>query len=143
MIDEASSQQNTQRLDFYAGGLATLCLLHCLALPVLIAALPLSLALVDSHWLHQVIVVLAAPATLWVVARGQPGPLFTWVALSGLVLLVVAAFVEPAEPYEEPLTVLGSILLASAHGWNWWRGERTSAAAVVPANTHEQLSEPK
>ncbi len=116
-------------LDIYATGMATLCLLHCLALPFLAAALPFSVYLIDNHWFHQLIVLLAAPATLWIISSARPSGLFTATALCGLALLLLGAFVEALELYEEPLTVAGSVLLGSAHLWRWLRHRSAASDA--------------
>ncbi len=104
-------------LDEYAIGLSALCLLHCLGTPILVTLLPLSAYLSDSHWIHQLLVLLAAPATLWV-AHANPMPFFVIAGLSGLGLLLVAAFVEALAVYELPMTVTGALLLGSVHLWH-------------------------
>lgn len=117
----------TARFDLYAAGLSTLCLLHCLALPLLVSLMPLATLPAESHLLHQVLALAAVPVSLRVVWKAQSVPgngLFIAAAVSGLTLLLVAAFVEPAEAYEEPVTVVGGLLLASAHLWHWMRLRR-------------------
>ena len=141
-MDQAPSTSSEPRfagqLDLYAAAMATLCLLHCLALPILLATLPLSLFVIDNHWFHQLIVVLAAPATLWIIYSARPGRLFTVAAVCGLALLLIGAFVETLEIYEEPLTIAGSILLGSAHLTRWLRHRRAAAATgEAPAAEHE------
>ena len=114
----------TARLDLCAAGLSTLCLIHCLALPLVASLLPLAAQAVESHLLHQVLVVLAVPVSLRVVWKALPGggngP-FICVASLGLALLLTAAFVEAASAYEQPITVAGGMLLGSAHLWHWVR----------------------
>ncbi|MEM7611643.1 MAG: MerC domain-containing protein [Pseudomonadota bacterium] len=112
----------TGRIDLYAATISTLCLIHCLALPLLAAVLPLAGQISDNELLHKGLVLLAAPATLWVVRHAwrTPGMRgFVAIATTGLGLLVLAAFAAPLEAFELPLTVLGSVLLASAHVWRW------------------------
>lgn len=112
------------RLDIAAIGLSTLCLIHCLALPFLASALPFLAHFSENELAHKLLVLMAAPVSLLVVrtARSTQGSgLFIVAALTGLGLLFVGAFVEAVSAYEEPITVAGAILLASAHLWRWLR----------------------
>ncbi|MDE0003999.1 MAG: MerC domain-containing protein [Rhodospirillaceae bacterium] len=112
------------RLDLYAVGLSTLCMLHCVAPPVLVSLMPLAAQAAESELVHRVLVVAAIPVTLRVIWKTMPvdgDRLFPAAALVGLVLLLLAAFVEAVSPYEEPITVAGSALLCSAHLWHWVR----------------------
>ncbi len=116
-------------LDVYAMTLSTLCLLHCIGTPVLLLLLPVLASWIGDHWVHQGLVLLAAPATLLIVRAAGPRGQLVWLAVSGLTLLVLAAFVPPLEPWETPITVAGSVALAGAHGWRW-RSQRGAAEAV-------------
>jgi len=114
----------TRRLDLYAAALSTLCLIHCLALPLAATLLPLAGTFSESHLVHRILVLLAAPVTLWVVWQSRSGSrtrLFIVVALCGLALLFVGAFSDRVEAYERPVTVAGALLLAAAHLWRWAR----------------------
>ena len=116
-------------LDLYAAGLSTLCLIHCLALPLLVTLLPLAAHFAENELVHQVLVLLAAPASLWVIRKvwsTKGGGLFIGAALIGLGLLLLGAFVGAVAAYEEPITVAGAVLLGSAHLWRWlrYRGRR-------------------
>ena len=107
-------------VDVYAASVAILCLAHCLALPVLISSVSLAVPFAESEIVHKALVLIAAPATLFVVYSdaGLAGRrLFIGVALTGLALLLAAAFVPALEAFEEPVTVAGSVILASAHIW--------------------------
>jgi len=62
-------------LDASAVALSSLCLLHCLALPLLAAALPLFGAWAEAEWVHAVFVAIALPITgfaLWRAHRQRP-----------------------------------------------------------------------
>ena len=112
------------RLDLYAVGLSTLCVLHCIALPVLVALMPVVAQAAESELVHQVLVVAAIPVSLrviWKTRLVSGNRLFIGAALVGLGLLVLAGFIEAVSPYEEPITVTGGVLLASAHIWHWVR----------------------
>ena len=60
------------RLDLYAVGLSTLCLLHCLALPVLVALMPMAAQAAESELVHRALVVAAVPVSLWVIWKTRP-----------------------------------------------------------------------
>ena len=114
----------TAGLDLCATGLSTLCLIHCLGLPLLVSLMPVVAQPVESHLLHQVLAVAAVPVSLRVVWKALPhggNRLFIGTALTGLTLLLLAAFVEAVSAYEEPITVTGGVLLGSAHLWHWAR----------------------
>lgn len=108
--------------DASAVALSSLCLLHCLALPLLAALLPLFGAWSEAEWVHGVFVLIAAPLTsyaLWRAHRQRPLPIALWLlAGSGLALLLAGACGGLGERAETPLTVAGSLALAGAHLWN-------------------------
>ncbi|MQP74533.1 MerC family mercury resistance protein [Stenotrophomonas sp. MYb238] len=115
--------KNTAALfDASAVALSTLCLLHCLALPLLAALLPLFGAWSEAEWVHGVFVLIAAPLSgyaLWRAHRHRPLPAALWLlAGAGLALLLAGASGVPGEHAETPLTVAGSLALAGAHLWN-------------------------
>lgn len=114
----------TARLDLCAAGLSTLCLIHCLALPLLTSLLPLAAQSVGSPLVHSILVALAVPVSLRVMWKALPvggNGLFIGAASTGLGLLLLGAFVEALSAYEEPITVTGGVLLGSAHLWHWIR----------------------
>lgn len=118
------AKARTARLDLCAAGLSTLCLLHCLALPLLAALMPLAAQAADNELVHRVLAVAAVPVSLRVIWRTLPVDgtgLFIVAALTGLGLLLVGAFIEALSAYEQPITAAGGVLLGSAHLWNWVR----------------------
>ena len=112
-------------LDGSAIGLSTLCLIHCLALPVAAALLPMLGAWAEAEWLHILFVAVAAPLSAFALlgsAHGGRAPAsLMGLAAIGVGLLAFGAFAAPSEAMETPLTVAGSLCLASAHIWNWLR----------------------
>lgn len=105
--------------DGFAASLSVLCLIHCIALPVLSITLPFTREFA-APWVHQALVGLAIPITLTVVVRVGGGLRFLWfrgVAMLALCLLALGAFFEPLSDHEAALTVLGATLLATAHAW--------------------------
>lgn len=115
-------------LDAGAIALSALCLLHCLALPLLAAALPLMGVWAQAEWVHILFVAIAAPTTgfaLWRANRQHPLPALALLsAAAGLLLLLAGAAGWPSHDAETPMTVAGSLLLASTHVWNAWRRHR-------------------
>ncbi len=118
--------------DLSAISLSGLCLAHCLALPLAAAFLPALGAWSRAEWVHGLFVAVAAPLTgfaLWRVHLSHPLPgRLIVLALAGLVLLLIGALQWPTARWETPLTVTGSLCLASAHLWNWRRHQRLHAA---------------
>ncbi len=99
------------------------CMVHCLALPLLIAALPaLSAVLAVPESFHVWVLAFAVPAAgiALVQGRSRHGASYPLgVGAMGLLLLAVGAFAVGEGPLETPVTVAGSLLLAFAHIANW------------------------
>ncbi|MDE0348424.1 MAG: MerC domain-containing protein [Gammaproteobacteria bacterium] len=128
------------RLDLYAAGLSSLCLVHCLALPLLVTLMPLA-AIAENELVHRVLVIAAIPVSLRVIWKTLPVDRnwpFVGAALSGLGLLVLAAFIEAVSAYEEPLTVAGGTLLCAAHLWHWTRQRGKGVLHGLPARVDER-----
>lgn len=110
-------------LDAAAVTLSGLCLIHCLALPLVVGILPLAGVIAEAEWLHKAFVIMAVPVTAFVMTRcdlsKQERLIFNALAGIGLSLLLAAAFVHDLHDYETVLTVCGAVLLAGAHTWRW------------------------
>lgn len=111
-------------LDWLAIGTSLLCLVHCLALPLIIASLP-SLGTTAggvfgkadlTHWL---LLAMAVPVSLWALGRGRAGPLPLITGAVGLALMALAVLRFEGTPDERWLTVAGVILVAIAHLMRW------------------------
>jgi len=106
-----------------AVGATIACLVHCLALPLLFALIPvISTVLPIPEHFHVIALGLAIPATGGALFAGYRrhrivGPLIAGTA--GLVLLTLGATHWEATPSETPVTVLGSLCIAAAHLVNW------------------------
>ncbi len=106
-----------------AVGATIACLVHCLALPLLIAAVPiLSSALPIPEHFHLIALALAVPATAGALFAGfrrhrLAAPLIAGTV--GLTLLTLGALHWGETPLETPVTVLGSLCIAAAHVANW------------------------
>jgi len=116
-----------------AVGATIACLVHCLALPLLFALIPvISTVLPIPEHFHVIALGLAIPATGGALFAGYrrhriAGPLVAGTA--GLVLLTLGATHWEATPSETPVTVLGSLCIAAAHLVNW-RYRRAAHAAA-------------
>jgi len=108
-------------VDGFAISLSGLCLVHCLVLPLLSAALPIAGVWAEAEWLHKAFVVAAIPFSLIRLTSSIANAAMTALIVSGLWLLVGAAFVEQLHDLETPLTVLGGTLLAAGHVLGWRR----------------------
>lgn len=110
-------------LDRAALGASLLCLAHCLALPLLFAALPvLARLLAIPESFHLWVLVFALPTSGFALfsGRGAHGALWPMaMGMSGLGLMALGAAWFGQTPGETPLTVAGSLTLAAAHIANW------------------------
>lgn len=86
--------------------------------------LPLAGLASEDELVHKILVLVAAPLTLWIVFKSftVEGNLpFVIQALIGLGILLIAAFIEALAPMEVVLTIAGATLLAFAHVRRWMR----------------------
>lgn len=113
----------TRLLDRSAIGLSSLCLVHCLAFPVLIALLPaLGSILPRQWWVHPAILATALPLAGWALHRGwrrhrdwRPVAL----GIAGLSLMVIGLLSGERGWGETVFTVIGGLTLAAGHVLNW------------------------
>lgn len=116
--------------------LSGLCLVHCLALPLVFAALPFVAGLADSHW-HLPMLALALPVSVAAIVIGyrRHGNRSVVVgAALGLGLLVSGATLGHAwlgETADRILTVSGALLLAAVHWQNSLRLRECRARSVA------------
>lgn len=116
-------------LDRVAVVLSGLCLVHCLALPVAMAALPFMSGLADSHW-HLPMLGIALPISIVAIVigyrrHGNRGIVAG--AVLGIGLLAAGATVGHAvlgPLADRVLTVTGSLVLAAVHWMNGLRLKR-------------------
>ena len=114
---------HNSRLDGVALFTSVACLVHCLALPLLFALLPVAstyLALPESF--HVGAFIVAVPASSIAIFSGyrhHGAALPVALALVGLTLLGTGALGGQSLPVETGLSVIGSVLLAVAHIQNW------------------------
>ena len=106
-----------------AVGASLACLVHCLALPLLFAALPaLSKVFALPESFHLWALAFAIPmATLALVqGRSRHGAVYPLVlGFAGLTLMAIGAILLGGTPAETVATVIGSLTLATGHVMNW------------------------
>jgi hypothetical protein len=122
----ANQADKTAHADGWAIGLSGLCLVHCLALPVLALAAPAALGLERYHWeAHVAFLVIAVTLTFFAFAPGKlHGQALRRskraMTLAGIGLaFMLSALVGPLHHYETLLTTIGVLALAAAHMLNW------------------------
>jgi len=106
----------------YAGMAASaLCLVHCLAMPLLLAAFPLLGLGSDHHALHDALLVAATVPVLLALAPGylrHRDPIAPALGIAGLALFLAAVLVigpRAGHGAETAAAVVSSLLLLSAH----------------------------
>ena len=120
--------------DGLAISLSVVCVVHCLALPVIIALLPaLSQWLQLPEAIHAWLLGCAIPISLTVLGRSAHrhraarGTLL--LGIVGL-FLMGGALLAPTEALETVISVGGAVLLASAHVYNWRRRARCARLSI-------------
>ncbi|MEM0984696.1 MAG: MerC domain-containing protein [Pseudomonadota bacterium] len=114
--------QNGGVVDASAITLSSLCIAHCILLPIAVPFISVAGAVAEMEWLHKVFVAAAIPISAFAMIRSAdlPGRMaFTQLAVLGLAMLVAAAFVPALHDFERVLTVAGALSLAIAHVWRW------------------------
>lgn len=125
------SEAQSDWLERAALGASAMCVVHCLALPLLLAALPvLSSVLNIPETAHLWILAFATPTSGLALITGRAGHRATYPLLlgaCGLALLAAGALASGETAAETLLTVGGSLLLAGAHLANWRLRHRLAA----------------
>ena len=110
-------------LDGAAASVSLLCLVHCLALPLLIAALPaLSQVLSVPEGFHRGVALVALPASAVALLAGfrrHRSGRALGLAATGLAAIGWGAFGAQSAGAELAATVAGSVLVSAAHVVNW------------------------
>jgi hypothetical protein len=106
-----------------AVGVSALCLIHCIGLPLLLAALPaLSSLLPIPESFHIWVLAFAVPSSALALFAGRHHHRRAYPLMfgaTGLILLATGALVLLEGRWEAPVTILGSLCLACAHVANW------------------------
>ena len=135
-----SQMSSVARLDFFAIGISALCVIHCVALPLLVAIMPVIAQAAENELAHKLIVLAAVPVSLrviWITLPLDGNKLFVGVVLVGLTLLILAAFIEAISAYEQPVTIAGAALLSSAHIWHIVRRSGKRARNILAIEPNE------
>jgi hypothetical protein len=115
-------------LDGAAAVMSSLCLVHCLLLPLALALSPMLAAGVADElmhgpvWVHWLLIALAAPVSVYALWRGSAvhHSRFPWMlAAVGFMLMAAGALAHGHGPLEPVLTVAGGAVVALAHWRNW------------------------
>ncbi len=121
------AREKSDWLDGAAVLLSGLCLLHCLALPLIVAGLPLLAQFGESH-LHLPMLAIVVPLSVVALGLGfrrYRNTNILWAGFAGLLILFVGATVvheNLGEMADRVITVIGSVVLAVAHYLNSTRG---------------------
>ena len=142
-MSRGSPSNVTGKLDKAAVILSGICLVHCLAFPLLIALFPVfGFSFVSHTTFHQIILIVVVPTTTFALGLGYwrhrhiALPIF---GVAGVFMLVVAAFgvhALGAEIIERGVTVAGGLLLAAAHIQNY----RLTRAGHCPHHERAHVS---
>ena len=123
-VHRVSARANgTDWLERAAVGASAMCLVHCLALPVLVALAPaLSSALSIPEGIHRWLLAAAVPMASAALLQGRAVHGGSWplaVGCAGLFVMAAGTLVWSETDAETPMTVGGSAMLAVAHVANW------------------------
>jgi hypothetical protein len=107
----------TVKSDRAATALSALCILHCLALPLLASVLPFLSVVADAEWVHWLFAALAIVISSSVPLRDVTARNLGFLAPAGLgiAFLLGGLFAERFGADETVLTVIGGVLVAFAH----------------------------
>jgi len=136
-MDDNSSRA-TGLLDNAAVALSGLCLLHCLALPMVIAVLPFLGQFGEGHF-HVQMLIAVLPVSIIAFAFGfrrhHSGSVVAWGGVGVLVLIVGGTIAHGSYGIvaDRLLTICGALILAAAHYFNnrFSRHRKYDGAAVL------------
>ena len=118
-----NSSKTTSLLDHAAVALSGLCLLHCLALPMLIAMLPFLGQFGASHF-HIQMLIAVVPVSIIAFALGfrrhHSRSVVAWGGVGVLLLMVGGTIAHGSYGIvaDRLLTICGALILAAAHYFN-------------------------
>ena len=122
--------QDTQKtgdwLDGAAVALSALCLVHCLALPLVVVGVPFLAQYAETH-LHYQVLIFVIPLSVVALGIGYRRHRDRRVIVGGaigLLLLVIGATVAHTQlglAADRIFTIVGSLVLATAHFFNSYR----------------------
>jgi hypothetical protein len=102
--------------DFLAMTFSSLCLIHCLFLPVAAAFGPLVADGIGNPLFHKIMVLLAIPTSVYAFWRVKTIPPLSLILVCiGLIGLFSGAFIDSFETLETPITVVSALLIMAGH----------------------------
>ena len=113
--------------------LSALCLVHCLALPLIVVGVPFLAQYAETH-LHYQVLVLIVPLSVFALAIGyrrHRNPRILAGGALGMLLLIIGATVAHTQlglSADRIFTVAGSLVLATAHFFNSYRKKLASSS---------------
>ena len=119
----------TNWLDGAAVALSALCLIHCLALPILVAGLPFLAQFAEGH-LHLQMLVVVLPLSVVALGLGfrrHRSLRIIGAGVAGMVALTIGATVAHTHlglAADRAFTIIGALVLAGAHYFNSVRSRR-------------------
>lgn len=128
--------KSTDWLDGTAVGLSGLCLLHCLALPFVVGALPILMPFAEGH-LHAQMLYIVVPLSVVAIGLGfnkHRSQRVVFAAIAGLSLLFIGATVAHGSlgiVADRVFTISGALVLAAAH---WFNGLLSRRQRCIPTN---------
>lgn len=120
------TQKSRDWLDGAAVALSALCLVHCLALPLVVAGVPFLAQFAETH-LHYQVLLIAIPLSVVALGLGyrrHHDLRVIYAGVAGMLLLVGGATVAHTQLgllADRLFTISGSLLLAAAHFFNSYR----------------------
>jgi hypothetical protein len=120
---DQNMSKSTSWLDGAAVGLSALCLIHCLALPLLVAGLPFLAQFSEGH-LHAQMLVVVLPLSIIALGLGyrhHRSALIVGTGVVGMVILAVGATFAHSHwglAADRSFTIVGALVLATAHFYN-------------------------
>ena len=123
LLQTPGTRRWTLSPDSFGVLVSSLCLIHCLAIPFLIAALPALGWLAPDEKIHWLLTLIAVPVAIWALLPGFRVHRSRWIFLGGLggVSLMLAAPFLLEGMSEEIAASVGATMLVSAHLFNRWR----------------------
>ena len=137
--------KSTSWLDGAAVGLSALCLIHCLALPLLVAGLPF-LAQFSAGHLHAQMLVVVLPLSIVALGLGFRHHRSTSIVITGVVgmcILTLGATVAHDRlglTADRLFTIVGALTLAAAHFYNSVRTRERKSTAPVEGQAPNSVS---
>jgi hypothetical protein len=121
-----AASKSANGMDLLGIGLSVLCIIHCIAMPLILIAAPFYHLILDGLHFHQNLFVLLLGIAFWSLYRGfrshQNQNVLIYGAIGLFVLLLVAMIPHSHNTYENVLisgfNSLGSVLLVVAHSLN-------------------------